>query len=171
MKIMKNTLFWYIVLKTLFSMELWQTIFFKYFYVCYKNSLPQHYIWFHKYFRIFTVEIIFRILLSVSSLQHGSWYYCYIPPLFAQNTLFDFSIMQNRQSSLGRWVSTELNYINIVTQQFFISKVSQLVKHVAHVCKHLQHIRIYIIYSLLYILHVSVCYTFRDHGTVTFPIR
>ena len=45
--------------------------FFKYFYVCYKNLLPQHYIWFHKYFRIFTVEIIFRNSALLSSVCQG----------------------------------------------------------------------------------------------------
>ena len=58
---MKNILF----LKHYFRWNYDKQFFFKYFNVCYKNLLPQHYIWFHKYFRIFTVEIFFRILLSL----------------------------------------------------------------------------------------------------------
>jgi len=99
----------------------------KYFCVCYENSVQQHNIWIHQYFQIFRPLELFCKILKVAFVllctlcdQAGSWNDCLklkFPPLFTLNRVFNFSPIQYRQSSLGRWVSTELNYINIVTQQ------------------------------------------------------
>ena len=122
-KIMKNLLFCKHYFQGNYDLKNW-----KYFCVCYKNSEPQHHIWFYQYFRIFRpfyfFEIVHFIECAFDKYTMDRDMTVLFPPLFSQNTVIWFfthavPLFTIRKPSLGRWVSTEENYINSVTQQLF----------------------------------------------------
>ena len=100
---------------------------------------------------IFRPFYFFEIVHSINIRWIVIWLYS-SHPCFHKIQWFDSSPMQYRQSSLGRWVSTEENYINIVTQQLFNFEIVTTCFTFLNICN--------IQIKVCNILYVPVCYTY-----------